>query len=66
MVKKKKILQNLIVKLQIENKIKLIEYEKNIYKYLKKSNYYISTSKWEGSSLAMIDAAFVGLPIFSR
>ena len=59
----KKILQNLIVKLQIENKVKLIEYEKNIYKYLKKSNYYISTSKWEGSSLAMIDAAFVGLPI---
>ena len=59
----KKILQNLIAKLQIENKVKLIGYEKNIYKYLKKSNYYISTSKWEGSSLAMIDAAFVGLPI---
>jgi len=59
----KKILQNIIAKLQIENKVKLIEYEKNIYKYLKKSNYYISTSKWEGSSLAMIDAAFVGLPI---
>ena len=24
---------------------------------------YISTSIWEGSSLAMIDAAFMGLPI---
>ena len=59
----RKILQNLIFKLQIENKVKLIGYEKNIYKYLKKSKYYISTSKWEGSSLAMIDAAFIGLPI---
>ena len=60
---KKKILQNLIIKFQLENKVKLIGYEKNIYKYLKKSNFYISTSKWEGSSLAMIDAAFMGLPI---
>jgi len=59
----RKILQNLIFKLQIENKVKLIGYKKNIYKYLKKSKYYISTSKWEGSSLAMIDAAFMGLPI---
>jgi len=59
----KKLLQKLIIKLQIEDKVKLIGYEKNIYKYLKNSNYYISTSKWEGSSLAMIDAAFIGLPI---
>ena len=59
----KKILQNLIIKLQIEDKVKLIGHERNIYKYLKKSKYYISTSKWEGSSLAMIDAAFMGLPI---
>ena len=45
------------------NKIKLIDYELNIYKYLKKSNFYISTSIWEGSSLAMVDAAYVGIPI---
>ena len=38
-------------------------YENNIYKYLKKSNYYVSTSIWEGSSLAMIDAAYMGIPI---
>ena len=59
----KRILQNLITKLHIEDKVKLIGYKKNIYKYLKVSNYYISTSIWEGSSLAMIDAAFMGLPI---
>ena len=56
-------LEKLINKLGIQNKIKLINHEKNIYKYLIKSNYYISTSIWEGSSLAMIDAAHLGIPI---
>jgi|TARA_B110001452_G_scaffold4741_1_gene4401 glycosyltransferase involved in cell wall biosynthesis len=56
-------LQNLIKELNITNKVKLIDYELNIYKYLKKSSYYISTSIWEGSSLAMVDAAYVGVPI---
>ena len=59
----KKILQNLITKLKIEDKVKLLGYEKNIYRYLKNSNFYISTSIWEGSSLAMIDAAYMGLPL---
>jgi glycosyltransferase involved in cell wall biosynthesis len=59
----KKILQDLITKLHIEDKVKLIGQKNNIYKYLKVSNYYISTSIWEGSSLAMIDAAFMGLPL---
>ena len=56
-------LEKLINKLGIQNKIKLIDHKQNIYTYLKKSNYYISTSVWEGSSLAMIDAAYLGVPI---
>ena len=56
-------LKHLITELNITNKVKLIDYQSNIYKYLKNSNYYISTSVWEGSSLAMIDAAFIGIPI---
>jgi len=59
----KSYLKNLIKELDIINKVKLINYESNIYKYLKKSNYYISTSIWEGSSLAMVDAAYIGIPI---
>ena len=59
----KKDLKNLIKELDILHKVKLIDHEINIYKYLKKSDYYISTSIWEGSSLAMIDAAFIGIPI---
>ena len=56
-------IKNLIKELDILNKVKLVDYEANIYKYLKKSNYYISTSIWEGSSLAMVDAAYIGIPI---
>lgn len=56
-------LKNLIDELDIINKVKLIDYEINVYKFLKKSNFYISTSIWEGSSLAMVDAAYIGLPI---
>ena len=56
-------LEKLINKLGIQNKIRLTGRKQNIYKYLKRSNYYISTSVWEGSSLAMIDAAYLGVPI---
>ena len=56
-------IERLIKNLHLQDKIKLIGHEKNIYQYLKKSNYYISTSVWEGSSLAMIDAAYIGIPI---
>ena len=59
----KKYLKCLITELNITDKVKLIDYQSNVYKYLKKSSYYISSSIWEGSSLAMIDAAFIGIPI---
>ena len=56
-------LKSLIKELEISEKVKLIDFDLNIYKYLKKSNYFISTSIWEGSSLAMTDAAYMGIPI---
>ena len=49
--------------LGLYDNIKFVGYKKNIYNYLKNSNYYISTSNWEGSSLSMIDAAYIGIPI---
>lgn len=55
--------KNLINNLNLNHKVKLINYNPNVYKYLKKSSFYVSTSIWEGSSLAMVDAAFVGIPI---
>ena len=49
--------------LGLHDNIRFIGYKKNVYNYLKHSNYYISTSNWEGSSLSMIDAAYIGIPI---
>ena len=54
---------NLIESLNLTNNVKLIDYSSNIYKYLRKSKFYVSTSVWEGSSLAMIDAAYSGVLI---
>ena len=49
--------------LGLHDSVQFIGYKKNVYNYLKHSNYYISTSNWEGSSLSMIDAAYIGIPI---
>ena len=38
-------------------------YQKNIYKYLDNSICYFSTSLWEGPDLAMLDAAFLNVPL---
>ena len=47
----------------MDKDIKIVGHKDNIYNYLINSDYFISTSNWEGSSLAMIDAAYIGLPI---
>ena len=60
--KKDELLQQ-IKELNLNDKIKLIGQKKNIYSYLSQSDFYISTSNWEGSSLSMIDAAHIGIPI---
>ena len=59
----KEYLLKLIKRNNLDSVVKIIGYKENIYNYLRASNYYISTSNWEGSSLAMIDAAVIGLPI---
>lgn len=60
---KKDELQQQIKELNLGEKIRIIGQRKNIYNYLSQSSYYISTSNWEGSSLAMIDAAYIGIPV---
>jgi glycosyltransferase involved in cell wall biosynthesis len=56
-------LKKLINELNMEEDVKIVGHKDNIYNYLINSDYFISTSNWEGSSLAMIDAAYIGLPI---
>ena len=57
MIKKK------IIDLGIKNSVSLEGYQDNIYKYLNNSLCYFSTSLWEGPDLAMLDAAFLNVPI---
>ena len=59
----KKELHKLIEDLNLIDSVKIIGRKNNIYNYLKQSDFYISTSEWEGSSLSMIDAAYSEIPI---
>ena len=52
-----------IKKLNIEKNVNLLGYQDNIYKYLKNAYCYLSTSIWEGPDLAMLDSAFLNVPI---
>ena len=52
-----------IDELNLKDKIILLGYQDNIYKYLKKAYCYLSTSIWEGPDLAMLDASFLNIPI---
>ncbi len=59
--------RNLIEKkirdLEIDKNVTLEGYQKNIYKYLNNPLCYFSASLWEGPDLAMLDAAFLNVPI---
>jgi len=59
----KELIENKIQSLGIKKFVSLEGYQKNIYKYLEKSFCYFSTSLWEGPDLAMLDAAFLNVPI---
>ena len=59
----RKKIQLRIKELDLKDKIILLGYQDNIYKYLKRSYCYLSTSIWEGPDLAMLDASFLNIPI---
>ena len=59
----RELIENKIKKLEISNYVSLKGYQDNVYKYLNNSLCYFSTSLWEGPDLAMLDAAFLNVPI---
>ena len=50
---------------KLENKIEILGYEKNIFKYLYNAKCVISCSLWEDPGFIMIESACVGTPIIS-
>ncbi len=50
---------------KLYNKIQLLGYKKNVYKYLKKAKFFLLTSLWEDPGWVLIEAAANNTPIIS-
>ena len=61
----KNYLLNKIKEQRLENKVKLLGYKKNIFKYFNKSKFFILTSLWEDPGFVIAEAAFSNLCIIS-
>ena len=58
-------LKNYLKKIKTSNKIKLLGYKNNPYKYLVKSDLYINSSYFEGFPNSVVEAINADLPIIS-
>lgn len=58
-------LKNMCKVLKIENNVEFIGFKKNPYKYLKKSDLFILSSKWEGFGHVIVEAMVTGTPVIS-
>ena len=58
-------LNNLVKKLKLDNKIHLIGYKNNVFKYLYNAHGFILSSKWEDPGFVIIEAAACRTPIIS-
>ena len=56
-------LKNLIIDLKLEKKIQIINYQKNIFDYIKRSKAVIIPSLWEDPGFVMIETAYLKKPI---
>ena len=50
-------LKNLIFKNELQNKVFLLGYKKNVYKYMNNSKFFILSSKWEDPGFVLVEAA---------
>lgn len=57
--------QNMINKLKIENRVKLVGATDNIENYYLNSSIFVFTSLWEGWGMALTEAMSYGLPIIT-
>ena len=61
----KEILIKKIKEKKLDNKIKLLGYKKNIFKYLSKSKFFLLTSLWEDPGFVLVEAGFSNVTIIS-
>ncbi len=56
-------LKSLINQLNLSNSVRLIGFQQNPYRWMRQSDIFIWTSLWEGTSLALMEAMALGLPV---
>jgi glycosyltransferase involved in cell wall biosynthesis len=57
--------KNLILTNNLEKKVFLLDYKKNIFKYMNKASCLVSTSLWEDPGFVMVEAAALNLSVIS-
>jgi glycosyltransferase involved in cell wall biosynthesis len=57
--------KNLILANNLEKKVFLLDYKKNIFKYMNKASCLVSTSLWEDPGFVMVEAAALNLSVIS-
>ncbi|GAA1334982.1 glycosyltransferase [Streptomyces sanglieri] len=60
---KKDDLEDLIDRLGIQSKVKIIEYVEDIYSVMKESDIFVLSSRWEGFGIVLVEAMAVGTPV---
>jgi len=58
-------LQKYIDKKELTKNVKIINYQKNIYKYLKNCKCFVMPSLWEDPGFVLVEASYSGIPIIS-
>ena len=58
-------LQNFIDQNELNEWVKIIGYQKNVYRYLKNCMCFIMPSLWEDPGFVLIEACYAGIPIIS-
>lgn len=61
----KKELKTYCEKLNIKNNVLFLGFKKNPYKYMKKSDLFVLSSKWEGFGHVIVEAMVTGTPVIS-
>ena len=55
----------IIKKGKLENNVKILDYKKNVFNYIRNAKSIISSSLWEDPGFIMVEAASLGTPIIS-
>lgn len=58
-------LENLVIEKGLQERVKLIGYQRNVEQYLKSADLYVSASCSEGFGLTIIEATAAGIPVIA-